>query len=153
MNTLIKSFIIFCLASCMCITSLWAQQNIDTIGILQNIVANKNLYIGKPFSELEKAMPMKIKAFFPTADITSDISKETSTIFYFIRPEYVDDFEQPSLEVYWSPYLNAEISDEIFRNAPDGDYWLPEAKACYKDAIIKDIHIFGWGKDLEPVAL
>jgi len=61
-----------------------AQTNIpDTLAYMKTIVANKNQFIGKPFSVLLDSLKIQIKFFSPCTDITSNIYKETSTRYSF----------------------------------------------------------------------
>ena len=91
----------------------------DTSAYLQQIVANKSTYIGKPFSTLEKDLIINIQYFSPFADITYDTNKETSTLFRFIKPQTDEDFSGPILEILWDPYLEISKSETLW-NKNDG---------------------------------
>jgi hypothetical protein len=121
-------------------TTLQAQVA-DTTVYLKSIDAIKSQYIGKTFDQLEKDLKIKIVYFSPNEGLYHDISKETSTSFYFIVPEDVLDFDTWYIDVYWDPYLNADESEEIFGAAPDDSNWTPEAKAFYSKGIIKEIGV------------
>ncbi|MGC4232217.1 MAG: hypothetical protein QM594_04495 [Niabella sp.] len=111
----------------------------DTIAYLKSIEAEKSKYIGKTFDQMEKDLKIQIVYFGPLAMIHNNISKETSTRFYFIVPEYGDDFKSNYIEVYWDPYLDADKSRDIFRDAPDDSNWTAAAKAFYSKGVIKNI--------------
>ena len=74
----------------------------DTLGYLKSIYANKSQFIGKPFSNLLDSLKINIVYFGTNAGITSDKSKETSSAFYFIIPEYFEDFASRYIEIYWA---------------------------------------------------
>ena len=120
-------------------SSYTKAQVTDTLTYLQQIVANKNNYIGKPFSTLEKDLQIRAKSFCPYADITYDISKETSTFIGFINPITMEDFSFPGLIIYWQPYLNHKTADSLYTKAGGG--WTPEVDSFYSSGIIKDIRI------------
>ncbi len=110
----------------------------DTLANLQVIANNKSVFVGKPFSVLLDSLKYKMVYFSPHADITSDISKETSTSFYFIDPESLEDFQSAYIKVFWEPYLNYAISDKIY---DDYDGWSPQAEQFYRKGVIKKIEV------------
>ncbi|MGC4232216.1 MAG: hypothetical protein QM594_04490 [Niabella sp.] len=111
----------------------------DTLAYLKSLETEKSKYIGKTFDQLEKDLKIEIVYFGTNSGDLKDISKETSTAFYFIVPEYGEDFKSRYIEVYWEPYLDADKSGDIFSNAPDGSNWTAEAKAFYSKGVIKNI--------------
>ena len=131
--------------------SLQAQVS-DTLSCVRGIVANKNKYIGKTFNDLEKDLKIEIKSFFPSPYIGKN-SQEENTVFYFIRPIEIDDFDSPSIKIYWESYLDTRISKQLLynlrSNSINESWWNPESKNFYKNAIIKDIIIWGEGKKLK----
>ena len=114
----------------------------DTLAYLQTIVKNKANYIGKPFSVLMNSLKIKIKFFSPSAGISYDIRKETSTSFAFYYAQSVDDdyLSYPRLEVYWKPYLNAKQSDVLWVKNNYGG-WNSTVAAYYAKGIIANIDI------------
>ena len=126
-------------------TCLKAQVT-DTAVYIQQILLNKNNYIGKPFSVLEKDLKIKIKQFNPYADIHWDQTKETSTFMGFIKPVKMEDFSFPGLLIYWQPYLDYKKSDSLWdRN--DGGNWTPEVSSFYSAGVISDISFLGQLQD------
>jgi len=126
-----------------CIFSVQAQTRpvTDTVGYLKSIYANKNQFIGKPFSNLLDSLKINIVYFGTNAGITSDKSKETSSAFYFIIPEYFEDFASRYIEIYWATPLNADESALIYNMSEEGGLWIPEAKNFYKTGIIREIRV------------
>ena len=126
-----------------CIFSVQAQTRpvTDTVNYLKTFETNKTKYIGKPFSNLLDSLQIDIRYFGPLASLTYDKSKETSTRFYFIIPEYLEDIQSGYIQIFWEPYLNADQSSIIFDEAADNDRWNTAAKAFYKNGIIKDIKV------------
>jgi hypothetical protein len=120
-------------------TALQAQVP-DTTAYLKHIDSIKSQYIGKTFDQLEKDLKIKIVYFSPTKNIHYDRSKETSTWFYFKMPEDLADIRSWYIEVFWEPYLNANISGDIFDAEEDAN-WTAAAKAFYSKGIIKDIRV------------
>ena len=124
-------------------------QVLDTLSYVRSIVANKNKYIGKTFNDLEKDLKIEIKSFFPSPYIGKN-SQEENTVFYFIRPIEIEDFDSPSIAIDWESYLDIRISKRILYNLRSNSniesWWNPESKNFYKNAVIKDIFIFGEGK-------
>ena len=118
-----------------------AQTVTDTLAYLKTFETNKASYIGKPFSNLLDSLQIDIRYFGPLASLTYDKSKETSTRFYFIIPEYLEDIQSGYIQIFWEPYLNADQSSIIFDEAADNDRWNTAAKAFYKNGIIKDIKV------------
>ncbi len=110
----------------------------DTLANLQAIDNNKSVFVGKPFSVLLDSLKYKMVYFGPDAGITSDISKETSTRFYFINPESLEDFQSAYIEVFWKPYLDHKIAMQIY-GAYDG--WSLQAEQFYRKGIIKKIEV------------
>jgi len=108
----------------------------DTSAYIQQIIANKNNYIGKPFSTLSKDLQIQIKYFNPFASF--DFRKETATLFQFIKPVTMADFSEPIMDIEWSPYLNMKVSDSLW-DKNDGGGWTSEVAAFYSTGIIKDI--------------
>jgi hypothetical protein len=138
-----KPLIVLLLTITVCSKNSKAQnaETPDTLAYLQTIVANKNFYIGKPFSVLIDSLKIEIKFFSPFASIHYAITKETSTSFSFYLPQSADDhyLSYPRLEVYWLPYLNAKQSSTLF-DTYDGR-WAPDVISHYGTGIISDIKI------------
>lgn len=130
--------VFFCVATSYC----QALPSADTLTYLKTITAQKQKYIGKPFSVLLNDLKISIVVFYPHASIHSAKSKETSTAFRFIVPEYLEGYKFPHLEVYWEPYLNADLSDEIFKKYEIPGWWSPEAIEFCRNAIIKNIDAY-----------
>jgi len=114
----------------------------DTGVYIQQILANKSNYIGKPFSVLEKSLSIKVKQFNPFADIHWDQTKETSTFMGFINPVTDEDFSFPGLVIYWQPYLNHKRADSLYAKT-DGGSWTPEVSSFYSAGVINDISFLG----------
>ena len=112
----------------------------DTSAYLKEIVANKQAFIGKPFSAFEKILKIKIKFFTPFAEITYDLSKETSTFVGFIYPVSDEDYSLPGLVVQWQPYLDHKKADSLYNKDIIGG-WDSEIETFYSKGIIKDITI------------
>ena len=138
-----KNFIILLLISTCFFSTVQAQNTpiTDTVAYLKSIEARKAGYIGQPFSKLLDSLKIDIRYFSPRSGIYSDKSKETSTAFRFIIPEYLEDFQSGYIEIFWEPYLDADQSSIIFDEAADNDRWNTAAKAFYKNGIIKDIKV------------
>lgn len=135
--------LLFILTTAFFLSNALAQTTTDTLNYLKTFETNKAAYIGKPFSILQDSLKIQIKYFSPLAGFSNDKSKETSTAFYFIIPESIEDLSTQYIEVFWEPYLNSDMSHEIYRNAPDdAANWIPAAKAFYKNGIIKDIKVY-----------
>jgi hypothetical protein len=121
-------------------TALQAQVP-DTTAYLKSLDAIKSQYIGKTFDQLEKDLKIKIVYFSYNPGLHYDRSKETSTSFYFIIPEDLEDFRSWYIDVFWQPYLDAGESGRIFGDAPDDSNWTSEAKAFYSKGVIRDIRV------------
>jgi hypothetical protein len=133
-----KSFILL-ISALFAINMARAQSSMaDTLANLQAIDNNKSVFVGKPFSVLLDSLKYKMVYFSPHADITSDISKETSTSFYFIDPESLEDFQSAYIKVFWKPYLDHKIAMQIY-GAYDG--WSLQAEQFYRKGIIKKIEV------------
>ena len=118
----------------------------DTAVYIQQILLNKNNYIGKPFSVLEKDLKIKIKQFDPFADIHWDQTKETSTFMGFIKPVKMEDFSFPGLVIFWQPYLDHKKAWNLFINTNKGD-WTSEVSSFYSAGVIRDISFLGQLQD------
>ncbi len=118
-------------------------QVLDTVAYIKTIIANKNQYVGKPFSVLLKDLKINIKYFSPFAGIHYDISKETSTSFWFIKPSLsrMSDFSAPRLDISWNPYLNNDNAMSLWKRV-DGD-WTSESTGFYQGGIVSDIMLLG----------
>ncbi|MEQ1554985.1 MAG: hypothetical protein ABL929_12440 [Ferruginibacter sp.] len=114
----------------------------DTLAYLQNIVNNKALYIGQPFSVLLNTLSIQIKFFSPFAAIHYDKNKETSTSFSFYFPQNYEEvyLTYPKLEIYWQPYLN-RVQSDIFWESNNGGGWSPIIGNYYGAGIIADIKV------------
>jgi hypothetical protein len=114
----------------------------DTVAYLQSIVANKALFIGKPFSILRDSLKIEIRKFNPISEISYDTRKETSTAFSFYFPQTVNDFNLsfPKLIVSWVPYLDANRS-RINYNTSNGGGWSTAIADYYKTGIVSDIRV------------
>ena len=128
----------------------------DTLVYLRQIENNKSKYINQPFSLLLNDLKIIPMFFSPGPGITSDISKETSTSFYFIIPEFMEDFGSYNFEIEWTTPLNSKISGPIYDNGSYRGEWRPEAEQFYKIGIVKDISViwlYNNNADLEPKEL
>ena len=112
----------------------------DTLVYLQNIVANKAFYIGKPFSILLDSMKIQIKCFSPFASIPHDKNKETSTSygFYFPLNENYMFLTYPRIRIFWEIPLNASQSQALYSTRLG---WSQPIIAFYSSAVIKNIDI------------
>ena len=122
-------------------SSLYAQKKDsswrDTLNHLQYLVVNKQRYIGKPFSLLEKDLEFKIKKFIPIHGLFQNKNAETVTTFYLIDVKRERDYSFPQLLVTWKPYLNGKISDSLFFK--DHGKWSRYSDSLYSSQIIGDI--------------
>jgi hypothetical protein len=124
-------------------TGLKAQTGVpDTLAYLQTIVQNKAQYIGQPFAKLLDSLQIKIKLFFPIADLPYNRFKETSTSFSFFFTAAADDLylSYPMLEVIWQTPGNADQSRQLrkqYRNLG----WNSLIADHYSSKIIADIYI------------
>ncbi len=120
-----------------------AQSNIllDTLAYLQQIVANKNFFIGKPFSVLKDSLKLEIKHFSPLPGIHYDFSKETSTSFAFYFPQSPNEvyLTYPKLNISWQPFLNRNQS-MLLHNQNKGKINV-DVFTFYANAIIRNIEI------------
>ena len=113
-------------------------QVLDTSIYINQIVSNKNLYIGKSFSYLEQNLKIKLKFFTPLPSFSYDKTKETNTTFGFLNPVSPEDFSFPRIYITWMQPLNATTSMDLYGKY-DGGMWAPELSTFYGGAIIKDI--------------
>ncbi|MFD2575279.1 hypothetical protein ACFSPU_02975 [Haoranjiania flava] len=95
----------------------------DTLAYLNQIKANKAYYIGKPFSVLLDSLRPSIIFFSPISWNSAYKDKETSTKFYFIKPEYMEDFGSYNFEIKWVTPLNRTSSDQIFSSGQYAGQW------------------------------
>ena len=114
----------------------------DTLTYLNSIVANKNIYVGQPFSVLYNVLSIQVKFFQPFAAIHYDKNKETSTSFSFYFPLTIDDMylAYPKLEIYWQSNLNINQSGLLY-SQNNGGGWDTTVYNFYKNAIIADIKV------------
>ncbi|MCB0740831.1 MAG: hypothetical protein R2796_10530 [Chitinophagaceae bacterium] len=115
----------------------------DTLSYLQSIVANKNAYIGQPFSTLYNDLQIQVKHFWPNASIHYNKTKETSTQFAFYFPLLQEDIylTYPCIEVYWQTPLDKTQSDIIRGTNNNRGQWNTPAYNFYRNAIIADIQL------------
>ena len=134
-----KKIIIIAVCLFLIKTNASKAQVTDTLAYLQQIVANKSSYIGKPFSALENDLKIQIKNFSPMAGIFTDITKETSTSIWFIKPVTMADYSAERLIIYWQPYLDHKAAMSLFQQ--NKGVWVSEVDAFYSTGIIKDITV------------
>jgi hypothetical protein len=113
----------------------------DTLVYLQSLVANKAQFIGQSFTKLRDSLKVQIKYFGPYASKPSDMTKETSTLFAFYKPNSNSEVYMiyPCIEVYWEPTLNAGQSDVLFGNT--GGAWTSTVFNFYSSGVVSDIKI------------
>jgi hypothetical protein len=140
MKKILAILIIIVCSSNMVIANETNKPKIDTLAYLKSIVANKANYVGRPFSALLNDLQIQIRFFSPFGGIFQDKSKETSTMFSFYFPQSADEMYLtfPCLRIAWSPYLNADISDGLYKKY-NGGGWQQEVIGFYSSAIIADI--------------
>jgi len=137
-----KIFILLC--AFFVLNSTNAQTGVpDTLAYLNQIKANKNYYIGKSFSVLLNDLQPAIKFFTPRGGLSAYKMKETTTGFYFIIPEYMEDFGSYNFEIKWATPLNRNISGSIYSSGQYAGQWRAEASQFYSTGIIADI-IVDW---------
>lgn len=113
----------------------------DTLAYLNQVKANKNYYIGKSFSVLLNDLTINIKSFFPTSGMSAYKNKETSTSFYFIIPEYMEDFGSYNFEIIWASPLDRNVTGQIFRSGQRAGEWRTIAAQYYGTGIVADIKV------------
>ena len=111
----------------------------DTLAYLNQIKANKAYYIGKPFSVLLDSLRPSIIFFSPISWNSAYKDKETSTKFYFIIPEYMEDFGSYNFKIKWATPLNRRISGPIYDSGQYRGQWRAEAAQYYGTGIVADI--------------
>ena len=111
----------------------------DTLAYVNQIKANKSQYIGKPFSVLLADLQAGIKFFTPRSGMSAYKNKETSTGFYFIIPEYMEDFGSYNFEIKWATPLDRAVTDQIYGSGQYAGQWRPEPAQYYGTGIIADI--------------
>ncbi|MCU7695603.1 hypothetical protein, partial [Haoranjiania flava] len=109
------------------------------LAYLNQIQANKSKYIGKPFSVLLNDLQPAIKFFTPSVGHSAYKNKEISTGFYFIIPEYMEDFGSYNFEIKWATPLNRTISGPIYDGGAYRGQWRTEAAQYYGTGIIADV--------------
>ena len=114
----------------------------DTIAYIQQIVANKEKYIGKSFSVLAK--DLKLPVMSSCGAIGKYLNREESTVFFFRKIVTFPDIWIPShgLSIYWQPPYN-----DLFlplRLSPSGN-WNDKTDSLYNSGkyIIADIDEYG----------
>ena len=123
------------------INFLSAQQTRrDTLSYLQQIVANKADYIGKPFSVLKRDLKLKI-IHFNSLGKEGHKSEATAITFRFITPKRDEDFSYPKLIIFWkSPYIDISKSDELYlKDKKNLGAWNKEVESLFGSCIIEDI--------------
>ena len=114
-----------------------AQPNIDTLAVLQTIVANKANYIGQPFSVLLSQLPISIKYFLPIPRANKRYEeRHTSFSFYYSQDA---NRMYPSLEIDWQVPLNQTLSYSLWTQTSGA--WTSVHSAHYANGIIKDIAV------------
>lgn len=113
----------------------------DTLAYLQTLVANKNQFIGQPFSKLSDSLRVQIKYFSPFPSLPYDKDKETSTTLAFYKPNTPGQVYliYPCIEVYWYPFLNASQSNVLYGNTGGG--WTTNVAAFYSNGVVADIKL------------
>lgn len=139
-----KIFISILIVTAIFSKEINAQKGVpDTLVYLQTVVASKAKYIGQPFSILLTDMQIQIKHFIPIANITHDISKETSTSFgfYFTQNSEEMYLAYPRLRITWKTPLDITLSDNIRKNNNNRGLWNQSSNLLYANSIIADIKI------------
>jgi len=143
-----KLLILFFLTTLLSINKSFSQSYqthvSDTLNYLHYIVANKQQFIGQPFSVLKDSLKINIKYFSPFGAYHYDQSKETDTRIAFNYIENLEDFylTYPSLNITWVQPLDLVLAHQIrqsFRTS--GTAWGTRAYQHYATAIIKDINL------------
>jgi hypothetical protein len=116
----------------------------DTLAYLNNIVANKSLYIGQSFSVLADSFQISIKYFEPVASIHHKKNSEDQTFFAFYNSQTANDYDRmfPKLVIHWAPPFLVRSQSEAISKADSLGGWNLIAKAHYSNAIIADIRVF-----------
>ncbi|RYE27672.1 MAG: hypothetical protein EOP48_34350 [Sphingobacteriales bacterium] len=114
-----------------------AQSVIDTLSVLQTVVANKANYIGQPFSVLSSQLPISIKYFLPIPS-SNKRHKELHTSFAFFYSQNVNRM-YPTLEIYWQQPLNQLLSFNLWRQTSGA--WTSIHSTHYANGIIADIGV------------
>jgi hypothetical protein len=117
----------------------------DTANYLRYIVANKQQFIGQPFSTLYNFLQISPKMFTPRAGIHHNSYAETSITlsFKFVATAEELSTTYPHLKIAWQPpYLNREEGlDMKFLYQRQGVGWNTVIYNRYQNIIIKDIYI------------
>jgi hypothetical protein len=141
-----KAIVILFSAIFLVITSSKAQTAgvPDTLAYLNNIVANKALYIGHPFSLLGDTLQISIKYFSPFASVHHKKNCEDETSLAFYNSQTVNDYDRmfPMLVIHWAPPFLVRSQSEAISKADSLGGWNLIAKAHYANAIIADIRVF-----------
>ncbi|MBC7935737.1 MAG: hypothetical protein H7Y86_10345 [Rhizobacter sp.] len=116
-----------------------AQPNIDTLAVLQTIVANKSSYIGQPFSVLLSQLPISIKYFLPIPYAKRHEEKHTSFAFFYTSDAQQNYRMYPRFGILWQNPLNQSLSYSLWRQTSGA--WTSTHSAHYANAIIGDIWI------------
>ncbi|MBC7935738.1 MAG: hypothetical protein H7Y86_10350 [Rhizobacter sp.] len=114
-----------------------AQSCVDTLAVLQTIVANKSSYIGQPFSVLESQLPIAVKNFLPIP-MGNKRYEERNTSFSFFYSQDVNR-TYPRLSIIWQVPLNQSLSYSLWGQTSGA--WTSIHSAHYANAVIKDIGI------------
>lgn len=115
----------------------------DTLTYLKQVEASKSKFIGKPFSVLLDSLKINIVFFSPISWDPAYKNRETSTSFYFIIPEYMEDFDSYNFEIIWAAPLNRIVTNQIYGSGQRAGEWRTAAAQYYRTGIIADI-IVDW---------
>jgi len=116
----------------------------DTLNYLRYIVANKQQFIGQPFSVLYDSLKIQIKYFCPFGAYHYDQSKETHARFGFNNSINLEDFylTYPGVRITWQQPLNLANAFNIYYSFVNSNVgWGTRAYQHYANAIIKDISL------------
>jgi hypothetical protein len=116
----------------------------DTLGYLRYLVANKQLFIGQPFSVLNDSLKIQIKYFSPFGAYHSDQSLETHSRFAFNFKNTLADFylTYPGLQITWQQPLDLTLAYQIAQGYENtGFAWGTRAYQHYANAVVKDVRL------------
>jgi len=118
----------------------------DTLNYLRYIIANKQQFIGLPFSTLHSNLQINVKMFLPHARIHKKQFSETGIglAFKFAATAEAIGGTYPHLEITWEPpYLN--IDDALDLKSlyeRQGIGWNAIIYNRYQNMVIKNIFLY-----------
>jgi hypothetical protein len=116
----------------------------DTLGYLRHLVANKQQFIGQPFSVLNDSLKIQIKYFSPFGAYHHDQSKETDSEFGFNNSIDIADFylTYPRIRIYWQQPLGLYQAIQLtYLYNGSMVAWGTRAYQHYANAVVKDVRL------------